>query len=47
MSTLTKTEKKALDELFLSLHVRKNLFQKTIFSLREIFFLLKKLLIRF
>jgi len=41
MSTLTKTEKKALNELFLSIQAKKSLLQKIILSFKEIFFLLK------
>jgi len=41
MSTLTKTEKKALNELFFSLYVKKNLLQRLFFSLKEIFLFAK------
>jgi hypothetical protein len=37
MSTLTQTEKKALNELFFSLHVKKNLLQRLFLFAKEIF----------
>lgn len=37
MSTLTKTEKQALNELFISLHVKKSFYRRFLSLIREIF----------